>query len=60
MNSSRPIGHDGVRNDALDARRLPPVLLIVLYNGGSWWQAALEVGGLIAPVDPWFKSYQPV
>ena len=49
-----------VRNDALDAGgRLPAVLPVVLYTGEARWQAAVEVGELIAPVGPELAPYQP-
>ena len=41
------------------ARRLPPVLPVVLYNGADPWRAPLEVSELIAPVGASLAPYQP-
>ena len=50
-----------VRNEAPEvlAGRLPAALPVVLYNGANPWQAAREVGALIAPVGPRLASFQP-
>ena len=47
------------RNEALgpDGKR-PPVLPVVLYNGATRWQAAVDVADLIAPVGPPLALYQ--
>jgi len=42
-----------------EARRLPAVLPVVLYNGAAPWRAPQEVGELIAPVGQWLAPYQP-
>jgi hypothetical protein len=39
--------------------KLPPVLPIVLYNGGSTWSAATDIADLIAGVPPWLQALQP-
>ena len=47
------------RNRALGPdRRCPRVLPIVLCNGERQWEAAREVGELIAPVGRWLAPYQ--
>ena len=50
-----------VRNEAPEvlAGRLPAALPVVLYNGANPWQAAREVGALIAPVGPRLDPFQP-
>ncbi len=45
--------------DGQEARRLPAVLPVVLYNGTAPWDAPQEVGELIAPVGQWLAAYQP-
>jgi predicted transposase YdaD len=40
-------------------RKLPPVLPIVLYNGGARWTAATDVADMIAPVPGLVMKYQP-
>ena len=44
------LGPDGLR---------PPVLPIVLYNGGPPWSAATDVGDLVAPAGPFLARCQP-
>ncbi|MBM0107116.1 Rpn family recombination-promoting nuclease/putative transposase [Steroidobacter sp. S1-65] len=39
--------------------RLPPVLPIVLYNGGVRWGAAQDLTSLIEPGPPGLEIYQP-
>ena len=50
-----------MRNEAPEvlAGRLPAALPVVLYNGANPWQAAREVGALIAPVGPRLAPFQP-
>ncbi|WP_200389490.1 hypothetical protein [Thiocapsa imhoffii] len=36
-----------------------PVLPIVLYNGFKPWDAARDVGALIAPAPPFVREYCP-
>ena len=44
------LGPDGLR---------PPVLPVVLYNGGPPWSAATDVRDLVAPTGPYLAPYQP-
>ena len=44
---------------ALNGRRLPAVLPLVLYNGDEPWESPLQMGELIAPVGPLLAPYQP-
>ena len=39
--------------------RLPAVLPVVLYNGGTPWRAVREVSELIQPVDEALAAYRP-
>ena len=39
--------------------RLPPVLLIVLYNGGLRWTAAADLSALIPPCAPGIATFGP-
>jgi hypothetical protein len=39
--------------------RLPPVFLLVLYNGTRPWRAALDIADLVEPVPGGLKSYRP-
>ena len=41
------------------AGRLPPVFLLVLYNGARPWRAALDVADLVEPVPGGLESYRP-
>ncbi|SDW04067.1 Rpn family recombination-promoting nuclease/putative transposase [Thiocapsa roseopersicina] len=51
---------DLIRAEQLGATgQLPPVLPIVLYNGLKPWNAAREVGELIAPAPPFVREYRP-
>jgi hypothetical protein len=45
--------------NALPNRKLPPVLPIVLYNGGARWTAATDIAEMIAPVPGLVMKYQP-
>ena len=44
------LGPDGLR---------PPVLPIVLYNGGPPWSAATDARDLVAPAGPFLAPFQP-
>lgn len=51
---------DLIRTGLLPADgRLPPVLPVVLYNGGNRWTAPVTVEQLIAPVPGALRAYQP-
>jgi predicted transposase/invertase (TIGR01784 family) len=51
---------DLIRTGQLTADgRLPPVLPVVLYNGSRRWDAAEDVGELIAPVPGGLDRYRP-
>ncbi len=39
--------------------KLPPVFLLVLYNGRRRWRAALDVADLIEPVPGGLEAYRP-
>jgi predicted transposase YdaD len=39
--------------------KLPPVFLLVLYNGKRHWRAALDVADLIEPVPGGLETYRP-
>ena len=39
--------------------KLPPVFLLVLYNGNRRWRAALDVADLIEPVPGGLEAYRP-
>ncbi|MEA2564144.1 MAG: hypothetical protein QOH06_5648 [Acidobacteriota bacterium] len=39
--------------------RLPPVFLLVLYNGARPWRAALDMADLVEPVPGGLESYRP-
>ncbi len=51
---------DLIRNGTVrDGDRLPPVLPIVLYNGGKAWTAARSTAELLPPVGGPLGDYQP-
>ena len=51
---------DLVRQKALTSSgRLPPVFLLVLYNGAQPWRAVLDVADLIEPVPGGLDAYRP-
>jgi len=51
---------DLIRQKALTpSGKLPPVFLLVLYNGRQRWGAALDVADLIEPVPGGLKAYRP-
>ena len=51
---------DLIRQKALTpSGRLPPVFLLVLYNGIQPWRAALDVADLIEPVPGGLEAYRP-
>ena len=39
--------------------KLPPVFLLVLYNGKRRWRAALDVADLVEPVPGGLEAYRP-
>ncbi|RMH23061.1 MAG: transposase, partial [Acidobacteria bacterium] len=47
------------RGQTLEGGRLPPVLPLVLYNGERPWEAAADVGELIAPGPEGLEAYAP-
>jgi predicted transposase/invertase (TIGR01784 family) len=51
---------DLIRQKALTpSGRLPPVFLLVLYNGTRPWRGALDVADLIEPVPGGLEAYRP-
>jgi hypothetical protein len=51
---------DLIRQKALTpSGKLPPVFLLVLYNGTRPWRAALDVAELIEPVPGGLEAYRP-
>jgi predicted transposase/invertase (TIGR01784 family) len=51
---------DLIRQKALTpSGKLPPVFLLVLYNGTRPWQGALDVADLIEPVPGGLEAYRP-
>lgn len=51
---------DLIRSKQLsNEKKLPPVLPIVLYNGGPRWQAAVELSELLEPAPTELQPYQP-
>jgi len=51
---------DLIRQKALTpSGKLPPVFLLVLYNGRRRWGAALDVADLIEPVPGGLEAYRP-
>jgi hypothetical protein len=51
---------DLIRQKALTpSGRLPPVFLLVLYNGIRPWRAALDVAELVEPVPGGLEAYRP-
>jgi len=47
------------RGEILHHKRLPPVLPIVLYNGGKQWTAATDIADLIPKVPGLVSGYLP-
>jgi len=47
------------RGEALEGKRLPPVLPIVLYNGDAKWTAATDIATLIPKVPGLVAQYLP-
>lgn len=47
------------RGDVLADGRLPPLLPIVLYNGGPRWSAVTDVAELIPPVPGLLEQFKP-
>jgi len=47
------------RGEALEGKRLPPVLPIVLYNGDAKWTAATDIATLIPKVPGLVSQYLP-
>ncbi len=47
------------RGEGLAGGRLPPVVPIVLYNGGRRWTAARELSALLAPGPAGLEHYHP-
>jgi hypothetical protein len=51
---------DLIRQKALTSSgKLPPVFLLVLYNGSRPWRAALDVADLVEPVPGGLEAYRP-
>lgn len=51
---------DLIKQKALTSTgKLPPVFLLVLYNGTRRWRAALDVADLIEPVPGGLEAYRP-
>ena len=40
-------------------RKLPPVIPVVVYNGGEPWNVATDLGSLIGDLDPSAETYRP-
>jgi hypothetical protein len=47
------------RGEVLDDGRLPPILPIVLYNGGTRWTSATDIFELIPPVPGLVEQFKP-
>ncbi|WP_292977328.1 Rpn family recombination-promoting nuclease/putative transposase [Nitrosomonas sp.] len=51
---------DLIRSEAVKTNELlPPVLPIVLYNGGPRWQASVDIADLIIPAPGELEHYRP-
>lgn len=47
------------RGELKDGQKLPPILPLVLYNGGKKWTAAQDVADLQYPITGPLAAYQP-
>lgn len=47
------------RGELKTGSSLPPVLPIVIYNGGSTWKAKTNISGLVANTHDLLQKYQP-